>query len=153
MKNMSMMPSHIDVLLVEDNPIDIMVTRKALEEGGYDIRLHVVEDGEKALAFINENCNPTDANLFCPDLILLDLNLHKKSGREVLREIRSNPDTRRIPVIILTTSAEEEDIKESYSQSANCYIVKPIGVDSFTNAIKSIGDFWTHTAKLPSSPN
>jgi two-component system response regulator len=150
---MSTMPSHTDVLLVEDNPIDIMMTKKALEEGGFDIRLQVVEDGEKALAFIYENCISTDENLFCPDLILLDLNLPKKSGREVLKEIRSNPDTRRIPVIILTTSAEEEDIKESYSQSANCYIVKPIGVDNFTNAVKCIGEFWTQTAKLPQSPN
>ncbi len=150
---MSTMPSHTDVLLVEDNPIDVMVTKKALEEGGFDIRLHVAEDGEKALAFIHKNCIPNDSNLFCPHLILLDLNLPKKSGKEVLREIRANPDTRRIPVIILTTSAEEQDIKESYSQLANCYIVKPIGIDNFTNAIRCIGEFWTQTAKLPPSPN
>jgi chemotaxis family two-component system response regulator Rcp1 len=150
---MSMMPSHTHVLLVEDNPIDVMVTKKALEEGGFDIRLHVAEDGEKALAFIHENCITNDSNLFCPGLILLDLNLPKKSGKEVLREIRANPDTRRIPVIILTTSAEEQDIIESYSQLANCYIVKPIGIDNFTTAIKCIGEFWTQTAKLPPSPN
>ena len=150
---MSMMPSNIDVLLVEDNPIDVMVTKRALEAGGFDIKLHVVEDGEKALAFIHENCASTDSNLFCPDLILLDLNLPKKSGKEVLKEIRANPDTRRIPVIILTTSAEEQDIRESYSQLANCYIVKPIGVDNFMNAVKCIGEFWTSIAKLPASPN
>ncbi|MGO9118681.1 MAG: response regulator [Desulfomonilaceae bacterium] len=148
-----MMPSNTDVLLVEDNPIDIMMTKRALEEGGFDIRLHVAEDGEKALAFIHENCISTDPNLFCPGLILLDLNLPKISGKEVLREIRAHPDTLRIPVIILTTSAEEQDIKESYSQLANCYIVKPIGVDNFTNAIKCIGEFWTSIVKLPPSPN
>ncbi len=146
---MSMMQSNIDVLLVEDNPIDIMMTKRALEESGLDIRLHVVEDGEKASAFIHENCISTDSNLPCPDLILLDLNLPKKTGREVLGEIRGHSGTRRIPVIILTTSAEEKDIQESYSQLANCYIVKPLGVDNFKNAIKSIGEFWTQTAKLP----
>jgi two-component system, chemotaxis family, response regulator Rcp1 len=150
---MSMMPSDIDVLLVEDNPIDVMMTKRALEEGGFDIRLHVVEDGEKASAFIHENCISAGLNLHCPDLVLLDLNLPIKSGREVLREIRAHPNTRRIPVIILTTSAEETDIQESYSELANCYIVKPIGVDNFENAIKSIGDFWTQIAKLPQTPD
>ena len=150
---MSMMPSNTDVLLVEDNPIDVMMTKKALEAGGFNIRLHVVEDGEKAVTFICENCHSGGPNLFCPGLILLDLNLPKKSGKEVLREIRSHPETRRIPVIILTTSAEEQDIMESYSQLANCYIVKPIGVDNFTNAVKCIGEFWTSIAKLPPSPN
>ncbi len=146
---MSMMQSNIDVLLVEDNPIDIMMTKRVLEESGLDIRLHVVEDGEKASTFIHENCISTDSNLPCPDLILLDLNLPKKTGGEVLGEIRGHSGTRRIPVIILTTSAEEKDIQESYSQLANCYIVKPLGVDNFKNAIKSIGEFWTQTAKLP----
>jgi len=150
---MSVMPSNRDVLLVEDNPIDIMMTKRALEEGGFDIRLHVVEDGEKAMAFICENCNSTGSNLYCPGLILLDLNLPKKSGKEVLREIRAHPETRRIPVIILTTSAEEQDIRDLYSQLPNCYIVKPIGLDNFTNAIKCIGEFWTSIAKLPPSPN
>jgi len=150
---MSLIPSNIDVLLVEDNPIDIMMTKNALEEGGFDVRLHVAEDGETASAFISENCISTDSSLHCPDLILLDLNLPKKSGREVLREIRTHESTRSIPVIILTTSAEETDIQESYSQSANCYIIKPIGLDDFKNAIKTIGEFWTQTAKLPPTPN
>ena len=147
------MLSNIDVLLVEDNPIDIMMTKKALEEGGFDIRLHVAEDGETASAFICENCISTESNFHCPDLILLDLNLPRKSGREVLREIRAHPSTRRIPVVILTTSAEERDIRESYSESANCYIIKPVGLDDFKNAIKTIGEFWTQTAKLPPAPD
>ena len=104
-----------DVLLVEDNPIDIIMTRKALEEVDLLLRLHVVQDGEEALDFIRQNCNSTDTNSPCPDLILLDLNLPKKSGKEVLSEIRQDPNTRVIPVIILTTSSEDKDIVECYS--------------------------------------
>src|SRR5271157_2519473 len=115
-----------DILLVEDNPIDVIMTRKALEEGDFRFRLHVSEDGEQALDFLHQNCNSTDTNSFCPDLILLDLNLPKKTGKEVLAEIRKNPSTSLIPVIILTTSTDNKDIVECYSQSANCYITKPM---------------------------
>ncbi len=131
------------------------MTKNALEEGGFQVRLHAAKDGEEAMAFIRANCHSsdTDTNSSCPNLILMDLNLLKKSGREVLSEIRSHPDTRHIPVIILTSSAEEQDIAESDSKSANCYITKPIEVDSFVNAIKCIGEFWTEVAKLPKTSN
>ena len=142
-----------NVLLVEDNPIDIIMTRKALEEVDLPLRLHVIQDGEEALDFIRQNCNSRDTNSPCPDLILLDLNLPKKSGKEILSEIRQDPNTRVIPVIILTTSSEDKDIVECYSQSANCYITKPLNVDNFKLAIQIIGKFWTEVAKLPQSPN
>jgi two-component system, chemotaxis family, response regulator Rcp1 len=141
------------VLLVEDNPLDIMMTRKALEEGDFRFKLHVAEDGEQALDFLYQNCNSTNGNTSCPDLILLDLNLPKRTGKEVLAEIRQHPNTRFIPVIILTTSAEEKDIVECYSQSANCYVTKPLNVDNFKEAIQGIGKFWTEVAKLPQKPN
>lgn len=141
------------ILLVEDNPVDVIMTRKALEEGGFNFRLEVIEDEEQALKFLRQNCNPADKNSVCPDLIFLDLNLPKKSGKEVLAEVRANPSTALIPVIILTTSSEDKDIVECYSQSANCYITKPVSIDNFKKAIQSIGIFWTQTATLPKRSN
>jgi chemotaxis family two-component system response regulator Rcp1 len=137
------------ILLVEDNPVDVLVTRKALEEGGFRFRLHVIEDGQQALDFLHEHCNSTDINSFCPAIILLDLNLPRISGKEILADIREHPSTSFIPVIILTTSASDEDVVECYSQSANCYITKPVSVDDFKKAILGIGTFWTEIAKLP----
>jgi two-component system, chemotaxis family, response regulator Rcp1 len=142
-------PKSLDILLVEDNPLDVLMTRKALEEGGFEFMLHVTEDGEEAIDFLHHNCNSTDANKPCPDLILLDLNLPKKNGKEVLTQIRQHPDMLHIPVIVLTTSDEEKDVLECYSLNANCYITKPVGLENFKKAIQCIGGFWTEVAKLP----
>jgi two-component system, chemotaxis family, response regulator Rcp1 len=139
----------LDILLVEDNPLDVLMTRKALEEGGFGFMLHVTEDGEEAIDFLHHNCNSTDTNKSCPDLILLDLNLPKKNGKEVLTQIRQHPDMLHIPVIVLTTSDEEKDVLECYSLNANCYITKPVGLDNFKKAIQCIWGFWTEVAKLP----
>ena len=141
------------ILLVEDNPVDVLMTRKALEEGGFHFRLHVIEDGQQALDFLHEHCNSTDVNSFCPDIILLDLNLPGISGKEVLTDIRNHQSTSLIPVIVLTTSNAEQDIMESYSRHANCYVTKPVDVDNFKKAIQSMGIFWTEIAELPKSPN
>ena len=142
-------PKSLDILLVEDNPLDVLMTRKALEEGGFGFILHVTEDGEEAIDFLHDNCQSTDTNKTCPDLILLDLNLPKKNGKEVLTQIRQHPDMLHIPVIILTTSDEEKDVLECYSLNANCYITKPVGLENFKKAIQCIGGFWTEVAKLP----
>lgn len=142
-------PKSLEILLVEDNPLDILMTRKALEESGFGFMLHVTEDGEEAMDFLHNNCNSTDTNKPCPDLILLDLNLPKKNGKEVLTQIRQHPDMLHIPVIILTTSDEDKDVLECYSLSANCYITKPVGLENFKKAIQCIGGFWTEVAKLP----
>ncbi len=142
-----------DVLLIEDNPLDIIMTKRALEEGDFSVRLHVVQDGEEGMSFLRRTCEADATDSFCPDLILLDLNLPKKNGREVLSEIRDDPVISHIPVIILTTSAEEKDISECYSRLANCYITKPMGLDNFKKAIKKIGEFWTDLAELPKNSN
>ena len=139
-----------DILLVEDNPVDVLVTRSALEESGFDFELHVAEDGEEALNFLYQNCNSAASNKPCPDLILLDINLPRKNGKEVLAEIKQHPETLHIPVVILTTSNDEEDIRESYSLHANCYITKPVDVENFTKAVQCIGKIWMEVAKLPS---
>ncbi len=141
------------ILLVEDNPVDVFITKKALEEGGFRFTLHVIEDGQQALDFLHEHCSSTDVNSFCPDIILLDLNLPGISGKEVLADIRDHQSTSLIPVIVLTTSSAEQDIIESYSRHANCYITKPVDVDNFKKAIQSIGIFWMEIAELPKSPN
>ena len=145
----SMALKSLDILLVEDNPLDILMTRRALEESGFGFILHVTEDGEEAMDFLHNNCNPIGANKPCPDLILLDLNLPRKNGKEVLTQIRQHPDTLHIPVVILTTSDEEKDVLECYSLSANCFITKPVGLENFKRAIQCIGGFWTEVAKLP----
>jgi CheY-like chemotaxis protein len=145
----SVAPRSLDILLVEDNPLDILLTRKALEEGGFGFMLHVTEDGEEAMDFLHDNCNSVDTNKPCPDLILLDLNLPKKNGKEVLAQIRQDPDMLHIPVIILAASGEEKDVLECYSLSANCFITKPVGVENFKKAIQTIGGFWMAVAKLP----
>ncbi len=143
-------PKSLDILLVEDNPLDILMTKKALEEGGFGCMLHVTEDGEEALDFLHHNCNSTNTNTSCPDLILLDLNLPKKNGREVLAQIKQHPGMLHIPVVILTTSDEEKDIQECYALNANCFITKPVELENFKKAIQCIGGFWTEVAKLPS---
>lgn len=137
----------IEILLVEDNPGDVRLTQEALKDGKVSNNLHVVEDGEQAMAFLRRTGKHSGA--VRPDLILLDLNLPKKDGREVLREIKKDEDLRRIPVVILTTSSAEEDVFRTYSDYANCYITKPINLDQFMNTVRSIENFWLSIVKLP----
>lgn len=134
----------IEILLVEDNPGDVRLTLEALKEGKVLNTLHVVKDGVEAMDFLlGKNEYPR------PDLILLDLNLPKKDGREVLADIKQNPDLRRIPVVILTTSKAEQDIIKSYDLHANCYITKPVDLNQFIKVVQSIEDFWLTVAILP----
>lgn len=137
----------IDILLVEDNPGDVRLTREALKENKIQNNLHVVQDGVEALAFLRHEGNYADAPR--PDLILLDLNLPKVNGREVLASIKTDPNLKRIPVVILTTSAAERDIFETYNLHANCYITKPVDLDQFLEVIKSVEGFWLSIVKLP----
>lgn len=141
----------IEILLVEDNPGDVRLTLEAFKEGKVLNNLSVVGDGVDALAFLRREGEYVDASH--PDLILLDLNLPKKSGLEVLKEIKEDPKFRRIPIVILTVSKDEEDILKGYDRHANCYIIKPVDLDQFMNIVKSIEDFWLTIVKLPPSPN
>jgi two-component system response regulator len=137
----------IEILLVEDNPGDILLTRKALEDYKIKNNLYVVEDGEEATQFLFKEGNY--AEMPRPDIILLDLNLPKKSGQEVLEEIKADEALRRIPVVVLTTSEAEEDILSTYNLHANCYITKPVDLDQFIKIVKSIENFWLSIVKLP----
>jgi chemotaxis family two-component system response regulator Rcp1 len=137
----------IELLLVEDNPGDVRLTQEALREGKVRNHLNVAVDGIEALAFLRREGQY--ANAPQPDLILLDLNLPKKSGREVLAEIKDDPDLRRIPVVILTVSKAEEDVLKSYNLHANCYVTKPVDLDQFLEVVKSIEDFWLTVVVLP----
>ncbi|HEU4771624.1 MAG TPA: response regulator [Candidatus Binatia bacterium] len=138
----------IQVLLVEDNPGDVRLTKEALKEGKLLNQLTVVGDGVEALSFLRKEGVYADAPQ--PELILLDLNLPKKDGREVLAEIKADPNLRRIPVVVLTTSSSEEDILKIYDLHANCYITKPVDLEQFMGVVKSIEDFWVSVVKLPS---
>jgi CheY-like chemotaxis protein len=142
-----MMSRPIEVLLVEDNPGDVRLTREALKEGKVHNNLHVAPDGVEALAFLRREGKYADA--VRPDLILLDLNLPRKSGREVLEEVKGDPALRNIPVVILTSSQAEQDIARAYDLHANCYITKPVDLDQFITVVKSIEDFWFTVVKLP----
>ena len=137
----------IEILLVEDNPGDVRLTQEALKENKVCNTMSVVEDGLEAIAFLHQE--GTYSNAPRPDLILLDLNLPKKDGREVLAEIKNDPDLKRIPVVVLTTSKAEEDIIKMYDNYANCYITKPVDLDEFISIIKSIENFWVNIVKLP----
>jgi len=137
----------IEILLVEDNPGDAELARVALRKSKIHNTLNVVEDGESAMAYLQRAGAYADA--VRPDLILLDLNLPKKDGREVLGEIKSDLQLRRIPVVILTTSRAEEDVLKSYNLHANCYITKPIDLSQFMKVVKSIEDFWLSIVVLP----
>ncbi|WP_028579917.1 response regulator [Desulfogranum japonicum] len=137
----------VEILLVEDNPGDVRLTIEGLKEGKVRNNLSVVEDGVEALAFLRKEGKYSDA--VRPDLILLDLNLPKKDGREVLSEIKSDNDLCRIPVVVLTTSKAEQDILKAYSLHANCYITKPVDLDQFIAVVESIEDFWFTIVKLP----
>lgn len=137
----------IEILLVEDNPADARLTKEAFREADTPNTIRVVEDGEQALAYLRKEGEFTGA--VRPDIILLDLNLPKKDGREVLAEIKNDPDLRRIPVIVLTTSKSEADVLKSYDMHANCYVAKPVELDDFLMVIKSIEQFWLTFAVLP----
>jgi two-component system, chemotaxis family, response regulator Rcp1 len=137
----------VTILLVEDNPGDADLAREALEGSKLENRLCAVDDGEKAMAFLRGEPPYQDAPR--PDLILLDLNLPRKDGREVLAEIKSDPGLRSIPVVILTTSQAEEDVCRSYNLHANCYITKPIDLNQFLHVVRSIEDFWLSIVVLP----
>lgn len=143
------MARDLDVLLVEDNPGDIDLTREAMKEGKVAINLSVVKDGAAALDYLRRTGPYAETPR--PDLILLDLNLPKKDGREVLSEIKSDPDLKTIPVVILTTSKAEIDILKSYGLGANCFITKPVGFPEFINVVRSIEEFWFTIVRLPCS--
>ncbi len=140
--------SPIEILLVEDSPADVRLTIEALKEAKVRNHLHVVRDGEEALAFLRHE--PPHASVR-PDLILLDLNLPRKDGREVLAEIKADQSLALIPVVVLTTSQADEDILRSYQLHANCYITKPVDLEQFIRVIKSIQDFWLEIVRLPPS--
>jgi len=137
----------LEVLLVEDSPGDVRLTQEAFREANRDIHLHVASDGVEAMAFLKRQ--GTNANAPRPDLILLDLNLPRMDGREVLAEIKGDDNLKTIPTIILTTSESEADIVKSYQLQANCYLSKPVGLDEFESLVKSINDFWLTRARLP----
>ena len=137
----------IEVLLVEDSPGDVRLTREALREANRSIHLHVVTDGVEAMAFLRHEGDHARAPR--PDLILLDLNLPRMDGREVLAHIKADDALRTIPTIILTTSDAEVDIAISYKLNANCYLTKPVQLESFERLVRSINDFWLTEVKLP----
>jgi len=137
----------INILLVEDNPGDARLAKEALKEGKVKNQLHIVTDGVEATDFLFKRNDYKDAP--SPDLIILDLNLPKKDGREVLAEIKADENLKRIPVVILTTSKAEEDILKAYNLHANCYITKPLDLNKFLEVVKSIEDFWLTIVKLP----
>lgn len=137
----------VDILLVEDNPGDADLAREALEGGKINNQLFVVTDGEAAMDFLYKTGRFADAPR--PDLILLDLNLPRKDGREVLADIKANQDLKSIPVVILTTSQSEEDVIKSYNLHANCYITKPIDLNQFIKVVRSIENFWLSIVVLP----
>ena len=137
----------IEILLVEDNPGDVRLVEEALKEGKVRNALHVVYDGVEAITFLRQQGEYT--GIPRPDLILLDLNLPRKDGREVLAEIKEDEDLKRIPVVVLTTSQSEIDILKSYNLHANCYITKPVDLEQFLGVVKSIENFWLTVVKLP----
>ena len=137
----------IEVLLVEDSPGDVRLTQEAFREANKAIHLHVASDGVEAMAFLKRE--GVYARAPRPELILLDLNLPKMDGREVLAHIKENPDLKTIPTVILTTSEAEADIVKSYQLQANCYLSKPVQLDAFEALVKSINDFWLTKVKLP----
>lgn len=137
----------VEILLVEDNPADVDLTRLSLKQSRIRNNLHVVMDGVEAIQFLR-NEGPYE-NALRPDLILLDLNLPKKDGRQVLSEIKNDPDLTDIPTVVLTSSDAEQDVVKSYKLHANCYVRKPVDFDQFVNIVREIEDFWFTVVKLP----
>jgi two-component system, chemotaxis family, response regulator Rcp1 len=148
-KNQTLKP--IEILLVEDNPGDVQLTKEALEEGNLFVNLSVANDGVEAMAFLRRQGEHADAPT--PDIILLDLNLPKKGGREVLQEIKADADLKCIPVVVLTTSEAEADIVSTYGLHANCYITKPVDIDQFIKIVQLLEQFWFTIVQLPSPRN
>ncbi len=138
--------NEIQILLVEDNPGDIRLTQEALKESQTDIHLDVVSDGEQALDFLMKRNKYLDA--LRPHIILLDLNLPRKNGIEVLKEVKSNDSLKKIPIIVLTTSDADHDISKAYNLHANCYILKPVDFDDFAKVIKLVETYWFNTVQL-----
>lgn len=137
----------VEILLVEDNPGDVRLTQEAMKEGKMRNNLSVAVDGVEAMAFLRREGKYADAPR--PDVVLLDLNLPKKDGRAVLKEIKEDPNLRRIPVVILTSSKADEDVLNSYDLHANCYITKPGDLEQFIEVVKSVEGFWVQIVKLP----
>jgi two-component system response regulator len=137
----------VEILLIEDNPGDVRLTIEALKESKIINNLNIVYDGIEAMEYLTKQGKFKDKPR--PELILLDLNLPKKDGREVLAEIKANDKLKRIPVVILTTSEADEDILRTYQLHANCYITKPVNMDQFIKVVKSVGDFWFSIVRLP----
>jgi chemotaxis family two-component system response regulator Rcp1 len=137
----------IELLLVEDNEGDARLTREALRDAKVKLNMHVAEDGVAALEFLRRRGRFAGAPR--PDIILLDLNLPRKDGRELLADIKADPDLRRIPVVILTTSRAEEDILKTYDLAANCYVTKPVDLEQFMKVVKTIEEFWFAVVRLP----
>lgn len=137
----------IEILLVEDNPGDVRLTQEAVREARIRNTLNVVNDGEQAIAYVRRQGEYADRPR--PDLILLDLNLPRKDGREVLQDLKSDPDLHRIPVVVLTSSAAEQDILRTYDLYANAYVTKPVDLEQFMRVVSSIQDFWLNIVKLP----
>ncbi len=137
----------IEILLVEDDPDDVLLTRKALDEGRMLNNLHVVRDGVEAMEFLYQRGQYSDAPR--PGIVLLDLNMPRKDGREVLAEVKSDEHLKSIPVIVLTTSEAEQDILKSYNLHANAYVPKPVDPDEFVRVIRSFDSFWLSVVKLP----
>ena len=145
------MNSPVRILLVEDNPADAGLVEEAFRDGRFLYELSVAEDGVVALNILRQQGRYTQA--LRPDLILLDLNLPKKDGREVLADIKDDPGLRQIPVIVLTTSDDEADVHRAYGLHANCYLTKPVDIDDFLRKVRSIEDFWLTFVRLPDGPN
>ena len=143
----SQLGQQVEILLVEDNPGDVRLTQEALREAKMLNNLSVVRDGEEAMEFLRQEDTYEEAAR--PDLVLLDLNLPRKDGRQVLAEIKADESLRRMPVVVLTSSDAEQDIFKSYDLHANCYITKPVGMNEFVTVVKSIEDFWFTIVKLP----
>jgi chemotaxis family two-component system response regulator Rcp1 len=139
----------VEVLLVEDSPGDVRLTREALKDAKMHVSLNVVSDGTEAMAYLRREKTHGEASR--PDLILLDLNLPKKDGRDVLKEIKESDALKSIPVVILTTSASPVDVEQSYRLHANCYITKPVDLQGFIKVVQSIDNFWLSVVKLPSA--
>lgn len=141
--------SVVEILMVEDNPADARLTEEALKEGMLCNRLHLARDGVEAMQFLRKEGAFSDAPR--PDVVLLDLNLPRKDGREVLAEIKTDPDLKHIPVVVLTTSEAEQDILKSYALHANCYVTKPVDLQRFMEIVHQIETFWLQIVKLPQS--
>ena len=147
MSSMENDPRSIEILLVEDNPGDARLTIEAMREAKMRNRVHVVEDGVEAMAFLRRQGRYGEAPR--PDLILLDLNLPRKDGREVLAEVKADSDLKRIPVVVLTTSRAEEDVIRAYDLHANCYVTKPVDLAQFMKIVAQIDEFWVKVVTLP----